>query len=201
MEKLKGDGSVVLGVLERVHNPSLWAAEPRGDLWDTRLRSNFRWPLPTPVWAAVTCKTNNQPLHWYLHPQAAAVPGEVLWGVLHPWASFASSPCLSAQPPAPICTLILILNHPADAACKCTEWFKLVFSVCKCSVLWLLRGTWNICSLISDISQNSKQGRLFAAWARVSCCAAGPAWEQLHIPEGKGFFWDGAPAECRVSGS
>lgn len=28
-------------------------------------------------------------------------------------------------------------------------------------------------------------------WARVPCCAAGPVGEQLHIHEGKGFFWEG----------
>lgn len=134
-------------------------------------------------------------------PKSCCCPwGGSVRGFLHPWASFATSPCLSPQPPAPVCTLILILNHRADTACKCTEWFKLVFSVCKCSVLWLLRGTWNICSLVSDIFENSKRGRLFAAWARVACGAAGPVGEQLHIHEGKGFFLDGGQAaECRVS--
>lgn len=77
-------------------------------------------------------------------------------------------------PPASTCILILILKYSTDAACKCIEWFKLVFSVCKCSVLWLLRGTSNICSLISDVFQNFKQGVYWQHRHVGACCAALP---------------------------
>lgn len=151
----------------------------------TRLRSNFRWPLPTSLWTAVIykkaintlCTGVRQPAGYW---KATSVPGEVLWRVpisplilrCHSPAAEPSRPARHRGPPPSTCVLILILKHPTDAACKCTEWFKLVFSVCKCSVLWLLRGTLNICSLISDIFQSFKQGGYSQRRHVWGCCAA-----------------------------
>lgn len=87
--------------------------------WDMRLRSNFRWPLPTPVGAAGPCKSNKQPLHWHLHPKAAAVPGEVLWGV--PWASFATSPWLALPVTTAPCSNLHINLHSKPSCRRCMQ--------------------------------------------------------------------------------
>lgn len=108
--------------------------------------------------------------------------GRACEGFPFPCTSFAAAPQpwsrlslpVIPHPPASVCMFFLILIHPTDAACKCTKWFKSVLSVCKCTILRLLRGTSNICSLRSDITQNSKQGGYLQQRHAWACCAALP---------------------------
>lgn len=114
MKKLKGEDLWFWGRLRgctthprELLSPSVISASHRG----TRLRSNFRWPLPTSVWTTVICESNKYPL--YRRSPASRAPescfcprGGFVKGShfpTHPLLPLSSrgagSPCLSSWPP------------------------------------------------------------------------------------------------------